>query len=109
MALVPHVGETDVFIMGSHQQVDEINSFYEQIMVVLGYDTTAEDEDGDSGTEDDSTSNSSKILQYCTLTPYQPTLKSFFVVLEQKSKYLQIEKFNLSAIDFGIESPPPEV
>jgi hypothetical protein len=109
MALVPHVSETDVFIKGSHQQIDEINSFYEQVMVVLGYDTIAEDEDGDSGTEDDSTTNSSKILQYCALTQYQSTLKSFFVIYEKKCNHFVFEKFNLSSIDFGIESPPPEV
>jgi hypothetical protein len=109
MALVPHLGEVDVFVAGTTHQVDEINSLYEQIMVSLGYDTIAEDEDGDSGTEDDSTSNISKIFQYYALTQYLITPKSFFVVKRQRSKYLQIEKFNLSSIDYGIESPPPEV
>jgi hypothetical protein len=109
MALVPHLGEVDVFVAGTTHQVDEINSLYEQIMVSLGYDSTAEDEDGDSGTEDDSTTNSSKILQYCALTQYQSTLKFFFVINEKKFNHFVFEKFNLSSIDFGIESPPPEV
>lgn len=109
MALVPHLGETDVFIRGSHQQVDEINSFYEQVMVTLGYDTTSDDEDGDSGTEDDGTSNSLKTFQYYPITLSLLRIQSFLCVKNLKSKNLEIEKFNISSIDFGIESPPPEV
>lgn len=109
LVLVPHLCEQDIYINGTNKPVDEINSFYEQVMVYLGYDTTAEDEDGDMGTEDNSTALTLLVIHFSN--NIQDFIKEIYSFKESiiKLTYYLIEKFNISSIDYGIESPPPEV
>jgi len=109
LVLVPHLCEQDIYINGTNKPVDEINSFYEQVMVYLGYDTTAEDEDGDMGTEDNSTVLTLLLIHFSNnIQDFIKEIYSFKESIIKLTYYLK-EKFNISSIDYGIESPPPEV
>jgi hypothetical protein len=109
LVLVPHLCEQDIYSNGTNKPVDEINSFYEQVMVYLGYDTTAEDEDGDMGTEDNSTALSLLVIHFSNnIQDFKKELYSFKESIFKLTYYLT-EKFNLASIEYGIESPPPEV
>jgi hypothetical protein len=109
MALVPHLSEVDIYVPGTVLQVDEINSFVEQMMVAFGLDTTADDEDGDSGTEDDGTVVNPLSLCFSHIVHNALDFSFLYSYEEQNAVCCSTGKFNLPSIYYGIDSPPPEV
>jgi hypothetical protein len=106
VALVPHLDEVDVINPVTNTQVEDINSFVELIRIVLGYDTTADDED------DDTADNGQVPVNYICVCPqlvdYRGILNTHcFLQTMRVIKCFNILLFFPNTA-FDIESPPPE-
>jgi hypothetical protein len=109
LALVPNVKEVDIYFSGSTRQTDDINSFIELVRVQLGYDTTADDEDNDSGTEDNAGSVNSSFFYIQNIVKVVFHLFSAYEFYDRKQTVFTQKEFEISSLYFNLESPPPEV
>lgn len=109
LALVPNVKEVDIYVSGSTHQTDDINSFIELVRVQLGYDTTADDEDNDSGTEDNAGSVNSSVFYIQNIVKAAFHLFSAYEFYDRKQTIFTQKEFEISSLYFNLESPPPEV
>jgi hypothetical protein len=109
LALVPNVKEIDIYVSGSTCQTDDINSFIELVRVQLGYDTTADDEDNDSGTEDNAGSVNSSVFYIQNIVKVAFHLFSAYELYDRKQTIFTQKDFEISSLYFNLESPPPEV
>jgi hypothetical protein len=106
VALVPHLNEMDKVNPVTNAQLEDINSFVELIRIVLGYDTTADDEDNDTADNGQVPVNH---IYVC------PQLEDYRDILN-KHCFLQtmrlIKPFNILLFfpntAFDIDAPPPE-
>jgi len=106
VALIPHLDEVDIYNPDTGSQVDDINSIYEWVSVVLGIDTTVDDED------DDKANDSQITFNYITTCPQLLDLKDFIhrpnFCVTNKRKFVGFLSCQIKSISFDIESPPPE-
>ncbi|MEO6813568.1 MAG: hypothetical protein ABI172_06525 [Ginsengibacter sp.] len=100
---LPQVPEVDIYDANGNQ-VDDINSVVEYVMVKLGLDHTADDEDSDNGQN----FHLVKMVDYF----YQP----FFSLIESNSplgnesdNFRQFTNDKISMISYDLIVPPPKV
>jgi hypothetical protein len=108
MAFVPHINEINAFGSSLNSPIDEINTFYEQVMVAMNFDQIADDEEGDTGSEDDGTVVTSLTLNLFHLVlANNYSIKYLFCV---KNRFLHFwqNKFKQSRFLSRLDSPPPE-
>jgi len=109
MALVPHLREVDSFMPVTYQHIDEVNSLFEMVNIWIGYDNVADDEDGDTGTEDDSTPIPNVIVFANHYLDSNLSLNLNLFFDENLNPQFEMKDIFISSIYYGIESPPPEV
>lgn len=99
--LLPQAPEDDVYD-GNDIQVDDINSIVELVMVDLGIDHTADDEDNDQGQN----FHLVKIFEYC----YDPvfTLTNRHEFISAKEMFGEYKENKIPNICFDIIIPPPK-
>lgn len=98
---LPQVPETDIYDANGNQ-VDDINSVVEFVMVKLGLDHRADDEDDDSGQN----FHIVKIVEYC-FRPEFTTLKKAGVFLK-KANFPEYQQNKITRISFDVIIPPPK-
>lgn len=99
--LLPQVPETDVYDMHG-QEVDDINSVFEYVMVYLGFDNYPDDEDNDSGQN----FRVPSFAQYTIQLEGEPALK--LKIYQSKPAYIIYNEGNLHNRSSEILVPPPE-
>ena len=109
MALVPHLREVDSFMPVTYQHIDEVNSLFEMVNIWIGYDNVADDEDGDTGTEDDSTPIPNVIVFANHYLDSNLSLNLNLFFDENLNPQFEMKDIFISSIYYGIESPPSEV
>jgi len=99
---LPQVAEDDVYDKNGIQE-DDINSVLEYFSVALGYDTTPDDEDDDSGQN----FHLAKTVEYS----YQQQ----FLIIEQpefkeitEHNFAEYQQAKIQPVSFDIVTPPPE-
>ena len=100
--LLPQAPEDDVYDKNGNQ-VDDINSIVELVMVHLGIDQHADDEDNDQGQN----FHIIKIFEYC----YQPVfsnIKTDEFVINNKSIFSEYKEGKIPSVSFDIIIPPPK-
>lgn len=104
--LVPNLSEVDTFVSGTDKINDDINSFYELVNILLGYDTLSDDEDSDTGMEDNSNINVKELVkkQLCNSLDFRAR-----IILVLQRKHTSFDQFNLSLAFPKIDTPPPKV
>jgi len=99
---LPQVAEDDVYDKNGIQE-DDINSVLEYFSVALGYDTTADDEDDDSGQNFHLAKTVEYTYQQQFLIISQP---EFAAIVKHNFAEYQLEK--ITPVSFDIITPPPE-
>ena len=106
VALIPHLDEVDVYNVITGSQVDDINTVYEWVSIVLGIDTTADDEDDDNANDGQISFN---FVTTC------PRLVNHFDIrpnhnfgISKSQNFSTFITCQIKSISFDIESPPPE-
>lgn len=104
--LVPNLSEVDTFVAGTDKINDDINSFYELVNILLGYDTTSDDEDSDTGMEDNSNINTKDLIkkQLCSSLNFR-----IQILLILQRGYINFNQLNLPLTFLKIDTPPPKV
>ncbi len=99
--LLPQAPEEDVYDKNGNQ-IDDITSIVELIMVDLGIDHTADDENNDQGQN----FHVVKICDYC----YQPFFSNIntFESLSNQSSFLEYKESKMPLVAFDILIPPPK-
>ncbi len=100
--LLPQVPEDDVYD-GNGDQVDDINSIVEFIMVKLGIDHHADDEDDDQGQN----FHVVKIFEYCFQPVFSEINDNGFAI-DKKAMFGVYKENKISNISFDIIIPPPK-
>ena len=98
---LPQVPEDDVYDKNGNQ-VDDINSIVEFVMVKLGVDHHSDDEDNDQGQN----FHMVKIFDY-SYQPYSSKLKTDFLLLQQKDGFGEHEVGKIPRVAYDIIIPPP--
>jgi hypothetical protein len=99
---LPQAPEDDVYD-GNGQQVDDINSIVELIMVKLGIDHHADDEDNDEGQN----FHIVKIFEYCFQTTFRDINTDGFAI-NKKAMFGVYKESKIPDISFDIIIPPPK-
>ena len=100
--LLPQVSEDDVYDkMGN--QVDDINSIVELVMVKLGFDHHADDEDDDQGQN----FHIVKIFEYCSQPVFSEINNREFAI-DKKAMFGVYKENKIPDISFDIIIPPPK-
>ncbi len=100
--LLPQVPEDDVYDANGNQE-DDINSIVEYVMVKIGLDHTADDEDDDSG------------QNLHMVTGFQYTFEPFFSEITKEYSENKTNLFadyshsKIPSISYDIIVPPPKV
>ncbi len=98
---LPQVPEDDVYD-GNGFQVDDINSIVELVMVKLGIDHHADDEDDDQGQN----FHLVKIFEYCF--PQFDNIKTKDLFITSQSMFQEYKEDKIPQISFDIIIPPPK-
>lgn len=99
---LPQVPEDDIYD-GNGNQVDDINSIAEFVMVKLGIDHHADDEDDDQGQN----FHLVKLFEFC-YSPVYSEVKSNESFVAQKSMFGEYKEDKIPHISFDIIIPPPK-
>ncbi len=99
---LPQVPESDVFDAGGNQ-VDDVNSVVEFIMVKLGVDHRADDEDDDNGQN----LHLVKITELFFQPAFSEPKNNEFTVSEQGT-FSEYKENKISLISYDIIIPPPK-
>ncbi len=100
--LLPQVPEVDIYDANGNQ-IDDINSVVEYVMVKLGFDHHADDEDDDSG------------QNLHLVTGFQYTFEPYFLPLIKEYSASEINSFaefthlKAPSVSYDIIVPPPKV
>jgi len=100
--LLPQVPEVDIYDSNGNQ-IDDINSVFEFVMVKLGFDHHAEDEDNDSGQN----FHLVKCVEYC-FRPEFIRLKKADTFFTKTAFFGQYKKDKITRISFDVIIPPPK-
>ncbi|MGH2563999.1 MAG: hypothetical protein ACRDE5_05780 [Ginsengibacter sp.] len=100
--LLPQAPEDDVYD-GNGNQVDDINSIVELIMVKLGIDHHADDEDDDQGQN----FHMVKIFEYC-FQPVFSDIKTNDFLIDKQSMFGEYKESKIPDIFPDILIPPPK-
>ena len=101
--LLPQVPEDDVYDKNGNQ-VDDINSMVEFVMVYLGIDHHADDEDNDQGQN----FHIVKICEYCFQPVFNEIKKKEFLITK-RFLFGEFKEDKIPAISFDIIIPPPKL
>ena len=99
--LLPQVPEVDVYDVNGNQ-ADDINSIVEFVMVKLGIDHTADDEDNDSG------------QNLHVVSDFQYTFQPFFSVVSKdysninSKEFIEYSESKIPLVSYDIIVPPPK-
>lgn len=100
--LLPQVPEMDVWDVNG-DQVDDINSVFEYIMVQLGFDHHPDDEDNDAGQNFRVPTFQQYTFNQDLLS--QPTTNDFVI----KPSFFNKDDYKISNLAYDILIPPPKV
>jgi hypothetical protein len=100
--LLPQVPEDDVYD-GNGNQVDDINSIVEYVMVKLGLDHTADDEDDDTGQN----FHLVKAFEYC-FEPVFSEIKTNEFFSTEPNMFGEYKENKIPNVSFEIIIPPPK-
>ena len=99
--LLPQVPEVDVYDTNGNQ-LDDINSIVEYVLVKIGIDHTTDDEDNDSG-------------QHLHVVPdFQYTFEPFFSMVPKdytnvnKNEFVEYSVSKIPLVSYDIIIPPPK-
>ncbi len=98
---LPQVAEVDTYDANGNQN-DDINSIVEYVMVSLGLDHHADDEDDDSG------------QNFHVVTSFQYTFQPFFNEINkensenQKNEFREFSQSKIPFVSYDIIVPPPK-
>jgi hypothetical protein len=99
---LPQVPEDDVYD-GNGNQVDDINSVVEYIMVTLGLDHNADDEDDDNGQN----LHLVKVFEYC-FQPVFSEIKTTEFFITEPAAFGEYKEDKIPHVSFDIIIPPPK-
>ena len=100
--LLPQAPEDDVYDKNGNQ-VDDINSIVEFVMVHLGIDHDADDEDNDQGQN----FHIVKIFDYC-FQPVFNNIKTHEFTITKQPMFGEYKEDKMPDISFDIIIPPPK-
>lgn len=100
--LLPQAPEDDVYDKNGNQ-VDDINSIVEFVMVHLGIDHHADDEDNDQGQN----FHIVKIFDYC-FQPVFSNIKTYDFTINKQSMFGEFKEDKIAYVSFDIIIPPPK-
>ena len=100
--LLPQVPEDDVYDANGNQ-VDDINSVVEYVMVHLGIDHHADDEDDDQGQN----FHIVKIFEYC-FQPVFSDIKTNEFTITKQAMFGVYKESKIPNVSFDIIIPPPK-
>jgi hypothetical protein len=109
MAFINHIKEVNAFGSSINSPIDEINTFCELVLAAMNVDQTADDEEGDTGTEDDGTVVSSLTLSLFHVVIDNNFLSNYHFCGKTRFLHFWINRFNRSRFLSRLDSPPPEV
>lgn len=100
---MPQAPEADVYDSNG-SQVDDINSITELILVSLGIDHTADDEDDDSG-------QNLQLVRVadCEFHPFFNQIKNWGASMNGRSLYSDFTNDKISLIAYDLIIPPPKL
>ena len=99
--LLPQVPEVDVYDSAGNQ-LDDVNSIVELVLVKLGIDHTADDEDNDSG------------QNLHVVADFQYTFQPFFSIIPKDysiaddNRFIEYSVSKIPLISYDILVPPPK-
>jgi hypothetical protein len=100
---LPQLPEVDAFDAGG-RKLDDINSVVEYVGVALGYDTTPDDEDDDSG----QSFHIAKVPNYFLFQPVS-IVRVENTPQSNASHFTEYRSDKINPISIDILTPPPEV
>ncbi|MEO6948052.1 MAG: hypothetical protein ABI123_00360 [Ginsengibacter sp.] len=100
--LLPQVPEVDVYDANGNQ-VDDINSVFEYVMVNLGYDHHADDEDDDCGQN----FHAASYPQYTFNPGFTEIIKDY--PNAKRNLFPEYSQYRITNISYDIIVPPPQI
>lgn len=99
---LPQVPQHDVFDEDGNQ-LDDINSVVEYVLVTLGIDDVADDEDNDNGQNFNIVT-----MTPCVIPPNSTLVEKPTIINNKKSSYLSSSNEDIALMSYDVIVPPPK-